>query len=370
MFKHATPLDELYMLKCLSLAEKGAGYVSPNPMVGCVIVRSGKILGMGYHKRFGGPHAEVHAIRSTKTSLRGATLYVNLEPCNHFGKTPPCTDLIIQSKISRVVIGMKDPNQQVTGRGIAQLRKAGIEVKVGVLKEQCQKFNEAFTTYITTGLPFVTLKIAQTLDGMIADSNGKSQWISNSRSRQLVHRLRSQYDAVLIGAGTVHTDNARLTVREVRGRNPLRVILDGKFSVSPGAQIFSHDAQTIIYASQRFVRRQEKKAAKFGRTGVDIIELKPIKGNVLPLHDVLCDLSSRQIASVLVEGGAYTFSEFLNQAAANKLLCFVTPKIFGSGLSPFQNIKDKKGRNKILLHNISIRNIDKDLLIEGYLDKS
>src|SRR5258706_309746 len=207
--------DELYMLECLALARRGAGSVSPNPMVGCVIVKKGIVIGRGYHRRFGGPHAEVNAIRSSAAPVRGSTLYVNLEPCNHQGKTPPCTELIIRSKIARVVVGTTDPNPLVSGGGIRRLRRAGVKVSVGLLEEECLRLNEFFFKYITTRLPFVTLKVAQTLDGKIAAPKSFPRWITGRQSRRHVHTLRSQYDAVMVGAGTVLADNPRLTVRNV-----------------------------------------------------------------------------------------------------------------------------------------------------------
>ncbi|MBI3192960.1 MAG: bifunctional diaminohydroxyphosphoribosylaminopyrimidine deaminase/5-amino-6-(5-phosphoribosylamino)uracil reductase RibD, partial [Ignavibacteriae bacterium] len=233
--------DIKYIKQCLTLARKGAGSVSPNPMVGCVIVKNGKVIGTGYHQKFGEPHAEVHAINSAKESVNGATVYVNLEPCNYFGKTPPCTKLLIKSKIKRVVVGMLDPNLKVSGKGINQLQKAGIEVIAGVLEDEAKKLNEAFTKYIQTNRPFVTLKIAQTLDGKIADKNRKSQWITGAASLKYVHQLRVENDAVLVGAGTIKADDSLLTVREVEGRNPIRIIIDGNFNVSEDARIF-HDS--------------------------------------------------------------------------------------------------------------------------------
>src|SRR5437660_11091013 len=214
---------EIFMLECLSLAARGAGHVSPNPLVGCVIVKRGRVIGRGFHRRFGSPHAEVNAIRSAHEPVRGATLYVNLEPCHIYGKTPPCTDLIIESGIAHVVVGMKDPNPRMKGRGIRNLRRAGIRVTMGILERECRRINEFFARFITTGLPFVTLKIAQSLDGKIGGS--KVGWITGRASGKLVHMLRSRHDAVLVGAGTVVKDNPRLTVRHIRGRNPVRIVL-------------------------------------------------------------------------------------------------------------------------------------------------
>jgi diaminohydroxyphosphoribosylaminopyrimidine deaminase/5-amino-6-(5-phosphoribosylamino)uracil reductase len=208
--------EELYMLECLSLADKGGGYVSPNPLVGALVVKNGRVIGRGYHAFFGGPHAEVNAIRKCSGSPRGATLVANLEPCNHQGKTGPCTALIIKAGISRVVVGLPDPNPQVRGKGIAALRRAGIRVDVGVMREACEKINERFTKFITQNIPFVAMKVAQALDGRIGGGPGDPRWITTLASRKIVHHLRSRYDAVLVGAGTVLADNPSLTVRQAK----------------------------------------------------------------------------------------------------------------------------------------------------------
>lgn len=355
------------MMECLHLAQKGGGYVSPNPMVGAVLVKNGKVIGRGYHKYFGGPHAEVNAIRSASTSVAGATLYVNLEPCNFYGKTPPCTDLIIKSKIKKVIVGTLDPNPFVAGKGVRQLRKNGIEVVTGVLEQECRKLNEAFFKFITTHLPFVTLKIAQTLDGKIADITGKSKWLTNKKSRTIVHTLRSQYDAVLVGAGTVNKDNPQLTVRNVKGRNPLRVIIDRHFTVNPNAKVFSGESPTIIFTSERQLRKNRTKGMKLEKRGVEIIPMNDSKNGAYNLKKVLSTLGSRGIASVLVEGGATIFSMFLDQQLADKLIIFIAPKIFGGGLPAFSKLHPKRLGKEIQVSNISVQKIDDDVLIEAYL---
>src|SRR5260221_2143261 len=267
-----SPADEFYMLECLALARRGDGRVSPNPMVGCVIVKKGIVIGRGYHRRFGGPHAEVNAIRSSAAPVRGSTLYVNLEPCNHQGKTPPCTELIIRSQIARVVIGTTDPNPLVFGEGIRRLRRAGVKVTVGLLEEECLRLNEFFFKYIRTRLPFVTLKVAQTLDGKIAALKGFPRRITGPQSMNYVHTLRSEYDAVMVAAVTVRSDNPRLTVRNVRGRDPLRIILDGKFRVMPGAAVFrnSKGGQTIIMVERKSILRKYSKEELIRSRGVGV----------------------------------------------------------------------------------------------------
>ncbi|HZY10270.1 MAG TPA: bifunctional diaminohydroxyphosphoribosylaminopyrimidine deaminase/5-amino-6-(5-phosphoribosylamino)uracil reductase RibD [Bacteroidota bacterium] len=361
-------IDEIFMLECLKLAKKGAGYVSPNPMVGSVFVKDNKVIGRGYHKIFGQPHAEVNALKAVRGSLKGATLYTNLEPCNYYGKTPPCTEAIIKSKISRVVVGMKDPNSLVSGNGIRQLRQAGITVKVGVLEDDCKKLNEVFTKYITTGLPFVTLKIAQTLDGKIADTNGNSKWITNSHSRAIVHQLRSQYGAVLVGAGTVKKDNPKLTVRDVQGKNPIRIILDGRFTIDPSAKVLSTNSttKTMLFTTEQFVKRSPEKKKLLLKKGVEIFSLPGNNGGKLSIAEILEILGKKGISSVLVEGGAQVFSTFLKLNLVDKFLFFVSPKLLYGGLDAFQYLQPRKIYSLMKLRNFSICKIDGDILIEAY----
>ena len=246
--------DEYYMRKALALARKGLGSTSPNPMVGAVIVKKGEIIGKGYHRRFGSPHAEIEAIKDAEGSINGATLYVTLEPCCHTGKkTPPCLDTLLKYDLKRVVIGTIDPNPQVSGRSVKALREKGIETEVGVLEEECRKLNETYFKHIQTGMPFVTLKFAQTLDGRIATLTGDSKWISSQKSLQWAHRLRSQHDAVMVGVGTVLKDDPQLTVRLAKGRNPVRVVADSRLRTPLGAQILKEQgiAQAIIATTKR-----------------------------------------------------------------------------------------------------------------------
>jgi diaminohydroxyphosphoribosylaminopyrimidine deaminase/5-amino-6-(5-phosphoribosylamino)uracil reductase len=231
--------DEYYMRLALALARKGKRYVSPNPMVGAVIVRNDHIIGQGYHKRYGDYHAEINAIKDARENVTGATLYVTLEPCCHEGKTPPCVENIVKNKLARVVIGAIDSNPLVSCRGINYLQSQGIEVKTGVLENECRELNEVFFHYMETGMPFVTVKYAQTLDGRIATSNGRSQWISSAPARKFAHQLRAEHDAVLVGAGTLIKDNPELTVRLVRGRNPLRVVVASALPLSEKIKSFS-----------------------------------------------------------------------------------------------------------------------------------
>jgi diaminohydroxyphosphoribosylaminopyrimidine deaminase/5-amino-6-(5-phosphoribosylamino)uracil reductase len=326
-------------------------------------VKSGKVAGRGFHRRFGGPHAEVNAIRSAHTSVRGATLYVNLEPCHVYGKTPPCTDLIIKSGIAHVVVGMKDPNPLISGRGIRKLRRAGIKVTEGVLAVECRRINEFFAKFVTTRLPFVTLKIAQSLDGKISGSN--VGWITGRASRTLVHMLRSRYDAVLVGAGTVMEDNPLLTVRHIRGRNPVRIVLDGKFAVSERSAVFrrSAGAGTILISDARYVRRQAEKSSRLRRKGIEILELRGRRNGRIPLRTVLKEVGARGIASLLVEGGASIFGGFLREDLCDKLLVFVAPRIIGKGIAAFS---EPTGRS-IVARDVGVMTLEHDTLIAGYL---
>ncbi|WP_331562138.1 bifunctional diaminohydroxyphosphoribosylaminopyrimidine deaminase/5-amino-6-(5-phosphoribosylamino)uracil reductase RibD [Chlorobium sp.] len=324
-----------YMRRCLELARLGAGSVSPNPMVGSVIVADGRIIGEGYHRKYGDPHAEVNAVAAVadEALLRQATLYVNLEPCSHFGKTPPCSDLIIEKGIPRVVIGCRDPHIKVAGKGIEKLLAAGVEVIEGVLQEESGKINEAFITSHRKGRPFVALKLAQTLDGKIATATGASKWITGDDARREVHRLRCHYDAVLTGAATVMADDSRLTVRHCAGRNPLRVVLDSRLSIPENAGVFSDEAKTVLFTSPALHKSQ--KAARLSEKGVTVLAVEGRECG-LDLAAVLAALHERRVLSVLVEGGSRMVSSFINAKLADKLYLFIAPKLFGGdGLSAF-----------------------------------
>lgn len=356
------------MLECLMLAERGAGYVSPNPLVGAVVVKNGKVVGRGYHRRFGGPHAEVYALRHAGKKSRGGTLYVNLEPCCHYGKTPPCTELIIHSGIKRVVLGMRDPNPLVDGKGIRILRSKGIKVDVGVLEAECRKLNEIFVKYVTTGLPFVSLKIAQTLDGKIADVEGRSQWITNEHSRTVVHELRTRYDAVLIGANTVKRDNPYLTVRLTKGRNPLRIVLDGGLTISPKSAVFSDKLRkrTILITSEKSIADNASLLHQLLRKGVRIIALVRKKDNLLDIVTMLRILALENISSVLVEGGAKTFGQFVRAGLVDKYIIFVAPKAFGKGLSAYDYFPPMGMDQQSPIRVVSSWNLHGDIMIEAY----
>lgn len=332
--------DETYIQLTLEIAKRGSGFVSPNPMVGCVITKNNKIIGAGYHQKYGENHAEINAINSAVEPLEGSTLYVNLEPCSHFGHTPPCVDKIIESKIKRVVIGTLDVNPLVSGNGVKKLKKAGIDVKVGVLEKECTELNKFFFKYITKKIPYVTLKIAQTLDGKIADNSNYSQWITCSDSRKMVHSLRSYYDAVLIGRNTAETDNPFLTVRLTEGRNPWRVVLDSDLKLNTDLKLFKQnaDGKTILFTSNESISKKNK-IKKLSDLGVRIIFVKKNGNGKLNLKSVLKELGILEITSLLVEGGSEIFSSFMKQNLFDDILLFISPKLLGSGISAFNSIK-------------------------------
>ncbi|ACJ74763.1 riboflavin biosynthesis protein RibD [Thermosipho africanus TCF52B] len=309
---------EKFMKLALKLAKKGTGRVSPNPLVGAVIVKDGKIISTGYHKRYGDFHAERNAILNAKTSLEGSTLFVNLEPCCHHGKTPPCTDLIIKSKISQVFISILDPNPLVNGKGVDILRKNGIEVHVGLLEKEASYLNRVFIKFITKKTPYVALKVAMTLDGFICDNLGKSKWITKNNFN-ISHNLRNFFTAIMVGANTVLKDNPQLTCRN-GGRNPIRIILDyeGKLA-GKNFSVFDDQSRTIVFSS-----RCEK------YNGAECYpETRP--------EDILERLYSLNIDSVLIEGGASVLSQFYD--FSDELHLFYAPKIFGKGLSAFSGIE-------------------------------
>lgn len=350
------------MQRCIELAKKGAGYVSPNPLVGCVIVKQGKVIEEGYHKQFGSVHAEVNAINSAKAkgiNLKGSTLYVNLEPCVHHGKTPPCTDEIIKNKIGEVIIGIKDPNHLVAGKGINKLKKNKIKTTVGVLEDQCRLLNKFFFKHVKTGLPYITLKAAQTLDGKIADLEGKSKWISSIESRKFVHVLRSMYDAVLVGKNTIELDNPELTVRHVKGRNPYRVVIDNELAVNLSSNLYSDKFtdKTIIITSKE---PNEFLTRIFEQRKIRVIKAKA-KNGIIDLKDAMKKLAKLGISSLMVEGGAFTFTEFLTQKLVDDLILFTAPKILGRGISTF---KPEFKLDFSKLKKISAKTCGSDFLLE------
>lgn len=359
--------DVRYMKKAIKLAKKGFGFVNPNPLVGALVVKDGKIIGKGYHGFFGGPHAEINAFNKAIAPLQGATLYVTMEPCNHHGKTPPCTDRIIAEKITRVVIGITDPNKLVNGKGISRLQQAGIEVSVGVLEKEVEKLNEVYIKFIKTGKPFVAIKTAMTLDGKIATFTGDSKWISNELSREFVHELRHRYGAILVGVNTVIKDNPFLTNRSSfkKKKHPLRVVIDSRGRTPLNSNILNKEAETIIavtnQATEHFCKAIQEK-------GVEIIKC-PEKDNKVDLGYVIEKLADKGIDSILIEGGSTLNFTAIRGGIVDKVYSFISPKMVGGSqaVTPVGGNGLEKMIDAITLNIDKIKRFDDDLLIESYL---
>ncbi len=365
---HDPAVDVQYMQQALDLARGGLGLVSPNPLVGCVLVKDGAVVGQGYHQRFGGPHAEVYALQEAGPQARGAVLYVNLEPCSHTGKTPPCADAVIQSGISRVVAALRDPDPRVDGRGLSRLEAAGIAVTVGVCETEARKLNEAFIKYTTTGRPFVTLKSAITLDGKIATRTGASQWITGELARQEGHRLRHAADAILVGIGTVLQDDPRLTTRlpDQQGANPLRVIVDSTLRMPLQAQVtdVASDRRTLIVTT---ARAPVAHSAALRTRGVEVVCLPAYDDGRVDLEALCCYLGERGVASVLVEGGATLSATLLRRRLIDKVLLFVAPKIIGGdGISVVGPCGVETMEQVIHLRDVVSQRLGNDVLLEAY----
>jgi len=365
---HDPAVDVQYMQQALELAREGLGFVSPNPLVGCVLVQDGAVVGRGYHQHFGGPHAEVYALQDAGAQARGAVLYVNLEPCSHTGKTPPCVDAVIQAGVSRVVVALRDPNPLVAGAGLARLAAAGIAVTVGVCAAAAHKLNEAFVKYITTRRPFVTLKSAITLDGKIATRTGASQWITGDLARQEGHRLRHAADAILVGIGTVLQDDPQLTTRlpDQQGVNPLRVIVDSTLRVPLQAQVtdVASNRRTLIVTTARAPMAHSE---ALRTRGVEVVCLPAYDDGRVDLEALCRYLGERGVASVLVEGGATLSATLLRRRLIDKVLLFVAPKIIGGdGISVVGPCGVETMEQVIQLRDVVSQRLGNDVLLEAY----
>lgn len=359
--------DQEYMRLALDLARSAKGNTNPNPLVGAVLVKDGVIVGTGLHRKAGEPHAEVHAFRMAGEHAKGATLYVTLEPCSHYGKTPPCAKLVKESEVARVVVAMEDPNPEVAGRGIQLLRDAGIEVEVGVLEEEAKRLNERFIHNMLTARPFVISKFAMTLDGKIATHTGHSQWITGEVARQEVHQLRHEVDAILVGVGTVLADNPSLTTRlpQGNGKNPIRIILDSKLRTPLDANVIdTNEAKTILVTSEdadlNVVSTYEEK-------GVQVLCIAKTE-NGLDLDAMLEQLYQLGITDVLVEGGGAVNASFLRAGLIQKYLVYMAPKVLGgqNSVSPFTG-QDVETINAAELVEFSeVEKIGDDLRITAY----
>ena len=391
--------DELFMKRALKLAAKALNMTSPNPMVGAVMVKDGMIISEDFHRKPGTPHAEALAIEKAGGKSKGSTLYVNLEPCCHTGKrTPPCTGVIISSGIREVVIGMTDPNPKVSGKGILELQKAGLEVRSGILRDKAERLNETYIKYITTGKPFVILKVAMTLDGKIATPEGQSKWITSEEARNLVHRLRSSVDAVVTAIGTVKADDPEFTARIRGGRSPQRIIIDPNLEISLHSKVLQVPPKTIIVTKKfhglpssnpslppfnspltkggyRGVKKgqgglsnEEKKEILLDK-GVEIIEYE---GEKADLKWLMKRLGEKEIVSVLIEAGSSLNAYALEDEIVDKVMVFIAPKIIG-GRESFPAVGGKSFRRleeAHLLKDVKVRRVGEDILIEGYIRKN
>lgn len=361
--------DNMYMQRALAIAEGGVGYVSPNPLVGCVIVRDGRIVGEGHHERYGGPHAEANALRAAGAEARGATLYVTLEPCCHTGKTPPCVDAVLQAGVGCVVMAMADPNPKVAGGGLARLRAAGIEVTLGVCEAEARRLNETFLHYIRTQRPFVTLKCAVTLDGKIATRTGASRWITGGAARERVHRLRHAADAVLVGSGTALQDDPLLTTRlpEGGGVNALRVLVDSTLRLPVSSQLatVAPDCRTLIATSEW---ASVEKQRQLEDRGVEILRLPSYADGRVNMEALSAVLGARGIANLLVEGGATLSATLLQRRLVDKVIVFVAPKIIGGdGLNVIAALGVESMTDALQLYGMTSQSVGEDVMLEGYL---
>ncbi len=368
-----------HMKRALALAGRARGKTSPNPMVGAVLVKSSKVIGCGYHKKAGDPHAEIEAIadavkKGNKRLIKGADLFVTLEPCNHIGRTAPCTEAIIDAGIGRVIVGAKDPNPKVSGKGIRRLRRAGVKVTTGVLKEECTTLNEAYNKYIVSGRPFVTLKLAMSIDGKIAlNSGGSNQPISSKESHAVVHKMRSLADCVMVGSGTAVADDPRLTVRcgingGVNTKAPMRAVVDSRLRIKPTARIFkaSNKGEVLVFTSPKAPKNRIK---AIEATGAEVITLPALKkdGRV-NLKRLMAELGRREVLSLMVEGGAEFSAGLLEEGLVDKVVFFIAPKIIGSGgLSAIGDRAVKTMSGMINIKNMRVEAIGCDIMVTGYI---
>lgn len=327
--------DEHFMRACFALAERGHGRVSPNPLVGAVLVKNGRVVAEGWHRRFGGPHAEVECLHGYRGDLRSAILYVNLEPCTHYGKTPPCADMLIARGVRSIVVAMKDPNPLIAGRGIKKLREAGITVRTGICEAEARRLNKFFIKHITTGTPYVHLKVAQSIDGYIG-GEGAPPWITSPASLRLVHEWRATYDAVLIGAGTVAADDPRITVRHTRGRHPHVIILDGRLTLKDSAELLriTHRRYVFLCVESTCAARAKDRVKRLEDRGIIILRFAGKRGR-FRLPAVLREVYRYGIGSVLVEGGSSVFAQFRDEALDDETSIFVAPFMLRGGTPAF-----------------------------------
>ncbi|GAX60625.1 diaminohydroxyphosphoribosylaminopyrimidine deaminase / 5-amino-6-(5-phosphoribosylamino)uracil reductase [Candidatus Scalindua japonica] len=356
--------DNYYMRMAIRLARKGIGKTSPNPMVGAVIVAKGEVIGQGYHKRCGDHHAEINAINSAKQNINGSTFYITLEPCSHYGRTPPCVDALIKETPGRVVVGSLDPNPEVNGKGIKILRSKGIKVDVGILEHECMRLNKYYFKFVKTGMPYITVKYAQTLDGRIATRGGDSQWISSEASRKYVHRLRSINGGIMVGAGTVTADNPQLTVRHVKGKNPFRIIVDSRLRIPIKSSVLT-DANSHLTIIATTSSAPAVKIAAVEKLGVEVWVVKKERNGRVSLRDLLRKLGKREIMSVLVEGGSEIVTSLLKAGLVDKMIIPIAPKIVGKGLESIGDLNINKINNSIKFSSFKTMKKGDDIVFEG-----
>ena len=356
------------MRKAIALAKKGSSRVSPNPRVGCLLVKKGEIISGGYHHHFGGAHAEINALRGAGAKAKGSTMYVNLEPCCHYGKTPPCTEAIIEAGVEKVIVGMVDPNPLVNGKGLRRLRAGGVKTRLGILEEECRKLNEYYIKYIRRGLPFVVLKSAMSLDGKIATASGDSKWITSKASRKYVRTLRGRVDAILVGINTVLRDNPGLTSSRL-GKGPVRVVLDSHLRIPLNARVLNSRAPTIVVIQRE---ADEERIKSLKARGVEVLRIPkwrkhPWRG--LDLKYLMKKLAGKGITSVLIEGGGKVNASALEMGLVDKLLLFIAPKIVGgeNSITPVEGEGVDRIGEAIKLKDIKVRRFGEDILFEGYV---
>lgn len=353
--------DTKYMKHALTLAKKGAGKTYPNPAVGCVIVKNDIIIGEGWHKRAGGHHAEIHALEMAGVEARGADVYVTLEPCSHTGKTPPCSEALIRAGVKRVTAGMSDPNPQVNGGGLKALQQAGIETFCGVLEDECRAINRPFLKFMTSGQPYVTYKCAMTLDGKIASVTGDSRWISCEASRRIVHRMRAESNAIMVGVDTIIADNPQLTVRHIKGNNPLRIIVDSHLRTPESVAVLSSQMAggTMIATTET----NPKVHARYLKVGARLLICNSDNGRV-DLHDLLNKLGGLGIHSLLLEGGSHLAGEALRHGLIDECVFFYAPKVVGSdGFSPFMMTGTTDMAHSIQFCDLNMRRVGTDIMV-------
>ncbi len=349
------------MQKALDLARKGAGKVAPNPMVGAVLVKKGRIIAQGFHKKFGAPHAEVDCLQKvTKKQIHGATLYVTLEPCCFYGKTPPCTNFLTSKGLDHLVVAMRDPNPKVSGKGIRQLKRAGVEVRVGVLNHDAKLLNKIFEKNIKSQMPYLSIKLGMSLDGKIAPSSGKTGYITSLQSRQDVHRRRAQVDAVLTTSSTVLADDPHLGVRLAKGKDPLRVVIDSHLVTLPSHKVYRN--RNVVVAVS--LAASSVKIKRFRKKGIEMLFYK---GSKVPLKQLLKDLYAKGVCNIMTEAGANLVSSLLHEGLGDELLLYIAPKILFDGLNWAGELRTRTTYRGISLQNVRYQKFDDDILVQGSL---